>query len=173
MTVQLNVNAGTAFGIPGASFLDGAIDADPWTLETAANGGSAANNIIGSTALTYVSDGVCMAGGTGVFVGILGSPKEHVINSPFAAGAYAPSMTLPDGTICTAIRRHSGLIVLLPAAANVGDILIYNTTTGQLATKTPGAAVPGGFSLFNLATYPSVIRYQQGIAGNGLAVVKI
>ena len=174
MPPQTVVNNGTAFGVPGESFLDGPMEAEPVLLETANSGGTGAN-IIGATYVTETVDATVnnagavtvQAGGAGPGVGILASPKEHTTAGTAGGGALAPSMTLPDGVLATAVRRHAGLIIgPLPAAWGVGDQLGYTTATGALVTVARGGAAPGGVTLI---PYASMIRYAGVAGGIGLA----
>lgn len=162
MGFQQTVNNNMGFGVPGDSFLKGPHRALSWILESGSE-----PNVIGSTAYTYVSDGVAQAGGTTAFVGILTNSKVYP-TAGTNAGALAPTMTLPNGITGELCTMHTGLVVQLTNnTAAVGDVLIYNNTTGALTSQAPGASVPSGSTLI---VGSKVVAFA---VGNGLAVVEL
>ena len=136
MGFQQTVNYELCFGIPGAVYDDGPIRSAPYELVSA----SAAYNIIGATAYTLTTadtganaaSGIAAAGGTGAFVGILGQAKLYS-TAGTGGNALSPTLTLPNYSIGE-LFTMGDLVVTLPNAANVGDYVIYNTTTGALST---------------------------------------
>jgi structural protein gp24 len=129
----------TGQGTQGDLYGDQPVRCLPYILNSA----SAANNIFGN-AFTVVSQGVAEAGGAGVFAGFLVNPKNSAL---FGNGTYAlsPAITLPNGSQAQLLTM--GLFyAYLPAAAAIGDYVVYNTTTGALATIAPSGTVPGGFA---------------------------
>jgi len=175
MTFQTTVASNIGFGVVGEGYLDGPTRAQPAKLDSA----DPANNVVGR-AFTVSDDGTASfetsadpkpitvaAGGTGVFAGILGNPKNYVLYGTTAGGTLASSLTLPDQTIVALFLEHPGLIVTLAAGCAVGDWVYWTNATGVLTTAAPGLAnapanstrVPGG----------RVERFESAAAG--LAVI--
>lgn len=162
MAFQSTVSLNQGFGVIGELFDNGPSRAQPYTLVSA----SAAYNVFGS-AFTITSQGVAAAGNTGtaVFAGILGNPKTNPL---FGAGGIPlnPSLTLPNYSIGELIFEGE-MIVTLPGAAAIGDLVIYDNTTGVLSTITPVTALPMGKS----SAHAVVSRYT--VTGAGLAVIRL
>lgn len=175
MAFQSTVNLNMGFGVVGESFLFGPTRAQPGRLDSA----DPANNVIGR-AFTVSDDGTASfetsadpkpiavaAGGTGVFAGILGLPKNYALTGTTAGGTLASSLTLANDIIVELYQEHAGLVVAVPAACAVGDWVYFTNATGVLATAAPGAGnapasstrVPGG----------KVERFESAAAG--LAVI--
>jgi len=126
-------------GVQGDLYGDQPVRCLPYILNSA----SAANNVFGS-AFTVVSQGIVEAGGAGVFAGFLVNPKNHA-SFGGSSGPFSPTLVLPNGE--TAGLLTMGLFyAYLPATANIGDLVVYNTTTGALATIAPSGTIPGGFA---------------------------
>lgn len=128
MTIfQQSVEPSLAFGILGEVFLDGPVRANPWTLTSDPQVNKIAN------AFTVKSEGVAKVGGAGVFAGILVNPKEYALYGT-TGDPLAASLVLPDNAIGQLLDMGQ-IIVDLGAAANIGDLVDYNTTTGDLAPR--------------------------------------
>lgn len=140
MSFQSTVTATQAIGVIGDLLSDAPLIADVATIVS----GDAANNIIGrafSITTGAVQAGppsnatIVQAGGTGRFFGILANSKVYA--SQGAGGdPLAPTLTVPNQTIGEFISAGE-LIVLLPAAASIGDLVYYDNTTGVLGTTAP------------------------------------
>lgn len=128
---------------------------------------SASYNVFGR-AFTWVSgqEGVAQAGGTGVFAGYLINPKQHASYGTTAGGPLAPTLTLPNEAVAD-ILNMGCIFVLLPAPAAIGDLVIYNTTTGVLATIAPGAVVPVG------SAYGYAVVDQFPVSSAGLGIIRV
>lgn len=164
MAFQGSVAVKQGFDVPGEVFQD-----VPWTVLSYILESSGQPNIIGSTAYTITDDGVAQAGsgGTFGFAGILCMPKSYTLTG-VGGSALAPSKQLADGT--QAELLSDGMIaVMLPAAANIGDLVIYNNTTGALATMAPTDQLPVGFSFANAI----VSQFTQTISGEGIAIIHV
>lgn len=163
MPFQSTVAVQQGFGIPGELFTDSPHRAAAYTLRSA----TSSLNIIGATAFTVLSEGVAKAGLVGAnaaYAGILANPKELAL---FGSGGnpLAPTLVVPNETIASLVTMGD-LIVTLPAAAAIGDYVIYDNTTGALSTVAAGATTPGaGKSWAN-----AVVSYYT-VAGAGLAVI--
>jgi hypothetical protein len=161
MAFQSSVFLAQGFGVPGELYTDGPHRAESFILESA----SAAYNIIGATAFTVTNEGIAAAGGTGVFAGILVNPKVYA-TSGTVSGALAPTLTLPNETQAELLTMGS-IVVTLPAAAAIGDSVIYDNTTGALSTIAPGADLPSGKTFAN-----AVVDYYT-VSAAGLAVITL
>ena len=96
--------------------------------------------------------------------GVLVSPKEYAL---FGSG-LTPSLTLADQTQAE-LMTVGIVIVRVPAACAIGDYLIYNDTTGALATMPPGSTCPTGYSFANGV----VSQFTPNASGSQLAVVEM
>lgn len=147
MAFQSTVNFERALGVPGELFVDGPNRTQPGLLNSA----SAAYNIIGATAFTITAAAsdqdpnlpmTVAAGGTGIFAGILVAPKTYASYGTTADGPLAPTMTLPNN-LNAEFMLMGEPIVTLPGAANVGDRVFYDNTTGALGTQAPSSTFTG------------------------------
>lgn len=163
---QSTVASDIGFGVVGELAFDGPLNAQPGILNSA----DAANNVIGRAFTHLAAEGQMTAGGVGVFAGILANPKAYASRGTTVGGTLAPTLTLANGEEGEFVQETPGIIVTFGAtAANIGDHVIYDTTTGVLATLAPGVAVPGGSLKIPGAV---VVRYEKG-ATAGLAVIAL
>lgn len=142
MTFQSTVALNQGFGVPGEPFTDSPSRAAPYNILTS---GHPEYNVMGN-AFTIVADGAtdtptATAGGTGVFAGILVGPKEQA-NYGTTGDTLAPTLTVPNNVVGECMIMGE-VIVTLPAAANIGDLVTYNTTTGALGSTAPLASFTG------------------------------
>lgn len=126
---QQSVKSALAFGIVGELFLDGPVRSSPWTLQS----GAQVNRI--GRAFTVVSEGVAMVGGAGAFAGILANPKNYALTGA-SGNPLAASLDLPNNAIGELVTMGQ-IIVDLGAAANIDDLVDYDTTTGALSPRLP------------------------------------
>lgn len=152
-----------ASGVQGDRYDDSPWRSEPFTLNSAL----ASYNVIGATAVSLNSDGTAGAGNAGseVFLGYLCNSKEHA-SLGSSSDPFAPTMTLPNQTICDVVNMGC-LWVTLPATAAIGDLVVYDGTTGALSTIAPGADLPVG----KFPGYAVVDRFAE--SGGGLAVIRI
>ena len=149
MGFQTVVNLTQAFGVQGELIYDGPHRSNPWQLIS-----SPQANVIGATAYTIVSgatdtgSGTAQAGGGGTlgFAGVLTAPKSYANFN----GGLTPTMTLADDTIGELVTMGT-INLFLTSAANPGDPLTYNTTTGALAS-TPATVTFTGSTATNVLT---------------------
>lgn len=142
---QSTVQYDQGFGVVGELFLDGPLRAQPAILDSA----DAANNVIGRY-FTLDADGHAQAGGVGPIAGILANPKVYANLGTLNGGALAPSLVLPNNIVAEFV--HMGqIIVALPAAANIGDLVTYNTTNGLIGSIAP------------IVTFTGVIAVTTGV----------
>ena len=162
MAFQSNVQINQGAGVPGEQYSDGPWRAQSFTINSAL---SSYNNI-GSTMCSVTSQGFCAAGnsgGTAAFAGLLVDPKDIAL---FGTGGapLSPTLNVPDFTQVECATMGS-YFVTLPGAAAVGDWVIYDNTTGEISTVTPGTALPVGKSWGN-----AFVDYFT-VTGAGLAVI--
>lgn len=164
MGFQSSVSLQQGFGVPGEQYTDSPQRSQSYTIDSA----SAAYNIIGATMCSVTSQGFCAAGnsgGTAIFAGLLVDPKNIAL---FGTGGIPlnPTLTVPNFTQVECATMGS-FVVTLPAAAAIGDYVIYDNTTGAISTVTPGTALPSGKSWGNAV----VDYYTPGASGSQLAVI--
>lgn len=160
---QSEVFFSTGFGVPGELYDSGPVRAQPFTLDSVL----ASYNVFGR-AFTVVSEGIAQAGnptGTAVFAGILVAPKTQASYGS-ASGTLAPTLTLANNVEAELLTMGS-IVVTLPAAADIGDLVIFDNTTGALETIAPGDALPA------LKTFANAIVDRFTVTDAGLAVIKL
>jgi len=161
MGFQSSVALSSGFGVPGELYVNDPRRSKSYILDSTAP----ALNIVGATAYTIVSEGVAEAGGTGIFAGILIMPKSYAL---FGVGGIplAPTLTLPNDTQAEILSMGT-IIVTLPAAADIGDVVIFDQATGVLSTQAQAAGLPVGSSYAN-----AFVSYYT-VDAPGLAVITV
>jgi len=150
---QSTVNIFNALGIPGELAFDGPIRAGSYNLFS-----SGVPNIIGyaftvtaginpNPAGNSADAGTATVGGTGVFAGILMSPKEYPLRG-ITGNPLGASYVLPDYAIGELLMMGE-IFVNLPGPASIGDLVTYDPLTGALNSIVPNTAftasiAPGG-----------------------------
>lgn len=162
MVFQQAVQFFMGLGVPGELYDDGPHRALPYTLVSA----DATYNVFGR-AFSVTSEGIAAAGNTGtaVFAGILINPKSAALLGD-STGTLTSSLALPNNALGQLLIEGE-IVVTLPAAAAIGDLVIYDNTTGILSTITPATALPVGKS----SAYAVVDRFT--VSGAGLAVIRV
>lgn len=168
MAFQSTVNQLLAFAVVGELLRDGPTRASSLIVNS-----SGAANTIGyaftkSNSTNIASVGGTIASGT-VWAGILANPKVYASNGT-TAGTLTPTLNIPDNAQASFV--YEGLIAVVSTnGGNIGDLLVYDTTTGAISTVAAGsgsagtgkAFVPGPSNSGNVAT---VSDYPQ--TGSGL-----
>lgn len=164
MPFQSSVANQQGFGVPGEVFTDSPHISQTYTLVSA----SAAYNIVGATCCTVTSQGVCEAGSGGlVFAGFLVNPKVYALYGTVGS-PLAPTLVLPNDGIAELLTMGT-IVVTLPADAEIGDLVVYDNTTGAIETISPGDALPVGKTFAN-----AVVKYFTADAGSAqLAVIQV
>ena len=167
MSFQASVPYDYAFGVPGEIKYSGPTRVQPGFINSA----SAAYNIVGATIFTQAnSGGEVSAGGiiaAGVnFFGLLCNPKMYASFGTTAGGPLAPTMTLPN-LISAEFLTEGYVVVTVPAACNIGDLLTYNTTTGAIATIAPYTSFTGDIAATSGVLTVSALA-AGGYIGTGL-----
>ncbi|HEX5461061.1 MAG TPA: hypothetical protein VFX20_13940 [Steroidobacteraceae bacterium] len=176
MTFQTTVtNVLLNLGVPGDIILDEPHRIQPVTLD--GTGGSIGNVFTKDATTGIATQGGAIGSGNKVFAGIAVLPKQE---PHFGSGATDPlsaSLILePNSQV--AMMTFGSCVANIPNAFKVGDVVIYNTTTGALASMAPNASLPGGY-----AQVPSCLVYGiPGFAGGpegdassegGLAIIRL
>ncbi len=163
MSFQSTVYLQQGFGVPGELYTDAPYIALPYTINSA----QAAYNIIGATCCTVTSQGFCQAGSGGSygFAGFLVDPKDQALFGS-AGIPLNPTLTVNNYDLVECLTMGC-IIVTLPAAANIGDYVVYNNTTGAISTISPTTPLATG------TTFANAIVTQFTVAGAGLAVITV
>lgn len=146
-TGQSSVAIDMASGYPGELWLDGPHRAQPGTIVSV---GTTNFNTVGFAFTQAANDSQFNVGGTGVFAGILANPKVYPLFGS-SAGALAPTLNLPQYSPGEFVYDTTGIFVVLPAAAAIGDKAWYNTTTGAIVTS-PAVGGSSGVAQVAIAT---------------------
>ena len=162
--MQTTVSFAQALGIPGEFVIDGPVISRPFTIVST----DASNNVFGR-AFTVAAEGQAQAGGVGVFAGILTSPKEHISYGTAAGGPLAATLALPNNVRAEMTTFTAGVVIQVPAAANIGDLVVFDQTTGALSTVPAGTAAPGNGKSF----VPNAIISDYTASAAGLAVLRM
>lgn len=152
MAIQTTVNNDLAFGIPGEIQ-----DTTPPVIDTYI-ADSASGNIVGY-AFTQTEEGKAVAGGAGVFVGILSNPKAYANFSADLEG----NVEVRQGTIGEFLTKGR-LLLNVGGAGAIGAGVYFVQATGVLGVGTAGAGqtqIAGA----------EIVKYVAG--ANGLALVQI
>jgi len=162
MTFQSAVQPQMGLGVVGELFTDGPHRTQSFIVDSA----DAAYNVFGR-AFTKTSESKAEAGSGGLeFAGIMVNPKGNSLNGTVAGGTLAPSLTLPNETqaeFCT----MGSIVVSLPDVAEIGDLVVYDDTTGALETISPGDVLPAGKTFAN-----ATVDYFS-VTAAGLAVITV
>lgn len=151
MAFQPSIRQFPTDGIVGDFSLDGPIRSQSVLL----NSSDPTQNVIGrAVTMTAGSDGVAVAGGTGVFGGILTQSKTYA-SLGGSSGPLSPTLTLPNNLPAQATTVAPGIFVTLTTTANVGDQVYFVQATGALGAVAPGSGAGAGNTLIPGA---SVIR---------------
>lgn len=160
---QSTVYLQQGFGVPGELYASTPKRSQSYIINSA----SAAYNVFGS-AFSITAQGTAAAGNTTgalVYAGILVNPKASA-SFGGSTGPLSPTLTLANyaqGELLT----MGTIVVSLPGAAAIGDVVIFDNTTGALSTIAPGVALPVGKSY----AYANVDYFT--VSGAGLAVITL
>jgi hypothetical protein len=163
---QSTVYAKPAFGVVGEIFDNGPVKCQPYTIDSA----SAAYNVFGR-AFSITSEGLAEAGnasGTKQFAGILVNPKTNPLYGD-GTNQLNPSLLAPEQSVCQLLTMGS-IVVAFATTAAIGNVVVFDNTTGVLETIAPGADLPEGKS----PAYAFVDRYTvAAVNGVYLAVITV
>ncbi|MFA6213388.1 MAG: hypothetical protein WC714_28385 [Candidatus Obscuribacterales bacterium] len=151
-TPQASVNYGLPVGIPG----EVAYDITPHVQQRLIDSDGQAN--VFGYAYTESTTGIAKVGGTGQFAGILLSPKTQS-SAGGTTGSLSTTFALLDNTYAS-LGRFGAFFVAAPAAANIGDQVLFDNTTGALSTQPTLAQ-------FTAAQSTTVLTVSAVTAGTG------
>lgn len=166
MSLQSTVNTNMGFGIVGTLFKDGPLRAQPGIIDSV---GTVNPNRVGRAFTQVAADGHCTIGGAGIFFGILADPKTYA-SLGTAAGTLAATLDLPQYAQGEFVYSTTGLIVRLEAAGNIGDLVDFDTTTGQLYPR-PIVAAPAAGTVAVAANVATVAALTAGSPAIGIGTV--
>ena len=149
------------FGLPGTLRLGAPLRSDPYNLDSA----DETNNVFGRF-FTQKSEGVAEVGGTGPLLGLLGAPHEHALQGE--PNPLDPTFYLKNNQQAGIIAQGE-VTVDMSTAFNMGDSVVYDTTTGVLSAVAPGGALPAGTAVANAY----VVRYSGAAPGLALICIDI
>lgn len=165
MAFQSTIYLQQGAGVVGDRASDTPWIVKPYMLTSA----DAANNVIGR-GFSISAEGVARAGNTGSntlpFAGILVNSKAYASFGTAAGGPLAPTLTLANYVTAEFATMGTYFITLGDVAA-IGDLIVYDNTTGVLTSIAPTANLPVGTSF----AYAKVV--DRTVAGAGLAVIEI
>jgi len=164
MAFQSVVRQFPADGIVGDRALDGPVRAKNVVLRTT----DPTQNVIGrAVTMVAATDGVAVAGGTGVFAGILTNSKQYA-SLGGATGPLSPTLTLPNELPVEATTTIPGVFVITSTTANIGDGVAYANATGIIAAA-PGGTPPASHTLIPGASF--ILR--NITTANSLAIIQL
>lgn len=136
---QSTVNIQLGFGIIGEMIAGTPHRADSLTLD--ANGGTIGNFFTKSNTTGVATQGGTIAAGV-VEAGFLVNPKVYAAVGD-SSGTLDPTLVLAGNTQGEFLVEGD-IVVNLAGAANIGDQVQYNETTGVLSAVAPGGTVTAG-----------------------------
>jgi hypothetical protein len=152
MGIQSSVNFNQGFGVPGELYTNSPVRGQSFELRSA----DPANNVFGRAFSIFqpVPGTLVAAAGnsTGLqpFAGIMVNPKGAKSNG-IIGNPLAPTITLPNGTTSEFVNFGELVVLIyLPFTDNnvsVGDVIIYQITTGILGAVKPTGVLPPGFQI--------------------------
>lgn len=175
MAFPATVRTDIASGFPGDLALDGPTYATPVVL---AAGADADNLVIGrvvSIDRTSQDPQVAIPGrpaNTYITPGILVSRGQQASYGTAAGGSLANTLTLPVGAVAEVLHGCAGVFVtmLTPANTRPGNLVIFDTDTGELDSLVDGGTLPSGFEVLGGAV---VIRDRSAPTPSGLTIISL
>jgi hypothetical protein len=164
-TFQSTVNINLGFGIPGELIVDGPQRSE--SLILASTGGTIAYAFTKSNTTNVATMGGAIVDGTNVFAGILVNPKAYASFGAVGGAPLDPTMYLP-GYSQGEFLTMGTIVVTINGAANIGDNVFYQNTTGQLYAGTPGDAPGAGFTQI-----PNAVVYRYPVSTTGLTAIRL
>ena len=170
---QTAVNYQMAPGVPGEVAYDVPVNAQVRRLNS-----SGQAQIIGyaytESGQVYDGEGgsenniTAQVGGTGAFAGILIQPKAYSSNGG-SGGPATDTYQLPDNSIGELLRNGT-VFVSLGNAANIGDDVLFNNTTGALSSQAQNASFTGAIAVTTGVLTVSAMAAGSPLIGIGSAL---
>lgn len=163
-TFQSTVNVNLGFGVPGELIVDGPQRVDSLTLD--GTGGTIGLAFTKSSTTNIATQGGAIVAGTNLFAGILVNPKAYASFGTNSA-PLDPTLFLGPNTQGEFLTMGT-IVVTLVGAAEIGDLVQYNETTGVLSAITPGTSPASGFALV-----PNAVVWNYAQTATGLAAIRL
>jgi len=161
---QSTVNVNLGFGIPGELIVDGPQRVDTLALDV--NGGTIGLAFTKSNTTNVATQGGVV--GTGVlFAGILVNPKVYASYGPVVGDPLDPTLYVSPYSQAEFLTMGT-IVVTIVGAANIGDLVQYNTTTGVLSAVAPGSSATTGNALI-----PNAVVWNYPQSATGLTAIRI
>lgn len=164
-TFQSTVNVNLGFGVPGELIVDGPQRVDVLNLDS--SGGTIGLAFTKSNTTNVATQGGTITSGSTVFAGILVNPKAYASYGAVGGNPLDPTLFL-TGYSSAEFMTMGTIVVTLVGAANIGDIVQYNTTTGVLSAVAPGSSASAGNALI-----PNCVVWNFAQTATGLAAIRI
>lgn len=164
-TFQSTVNVNLGFGVPGELIVDGPQRVDSLTLDT--TGGTIGLAFTKSTTTNIATQGGTIVAGTNVFAGILVNPKAYASYGAVGGAPLDPTLFLGPNSQGEFLTMGT-IVVTLVGAAEIGDLVQYNQTTGVLSAITPGTSPASGYALV-----PNAVVWNYAQTATGLAAIRL
>jgi hypothetical protein len=164
-TFQSTVNIVLGFGIPGELIVDGPQRVDSLTLDNI--GGTIGFAFTKSSTTDIATQGGVIVNGTNLFAGILVNPKVYASFGAPGGSPLDPTLFLGPNTQGEFLTMGT-IVVTLTGAANIGDNVQYNETTGALSAIVPGGSPAAGYALV-----PNAVVWQYPQSATGLAAIRL
>ena len=164
-TFQSTVNVNLGFGIPGELIVDGPQRVDTLTLD--GNGGTIGLAFTKSNTTDIATQGGTIVAGTSLFAGILVNPKVYASYGAVGGNPLDPTLFLPANSQGEFLTMGT-IVVNLASSANIGDLVVYNTTTGVLSAIEPTTSPATGYALV-----PNAVVWQYPTSAAGLVAIRL
>ena len=167
MTFQKQVNIEMGFGVPGDIHTDGPTRTESLVM----NSEGSQPNYVGNAFTKDNATSVAKVGGEiasgRVFAGILVNAKAYPLFGT-NGDTLAPTLALPDhqrGDFLT----MGDVVVKVATSCKIGDLVAYDTTTGELSTVAVGSSAGSGKVLI-----PNAVVYRFPVTTEGgLTVIRL
>lgn len=168
MAFQTKVNIEQGFGVSGDIHLDSPTRTESLIIDSK----GAAPNIVGYAFTKDAKTNIAKVGGEiaagRVFAGILVNSKEYPLYGT-TKGALEPSLAIADG-IHGDMLTMGDIVVQVSTKCDIGDLVVYDNTTGALSTVAAGTADAGSGKTF----VPNAVVYRYPVTANGgLTVIRL
>lgn len=166
MTFQKQVNIEMGFGIPGDIHTDGPTRTESLVM----NSEGKQPNYVGYAFTKDATTNVAKAGGAiasgRVFAGILVNSKAYPLFGE-NGDTLAPTLSLPDNQRGDFLTMGD-VVVKVATECKIGDLVAYDTTTGEISTVAAGSQAGSGKALI-----PNAVVYRFPATAGGLTVIRL
>lgn len=162
MAFQREVGFAQGFGVPGDIHLDSPTRAENLLIDSKGKKNSYGYAFTKSNATNIATVGGEIKEGA-VFAGILANPKEAVLFGN-EKGTLEPTLSIPDGQRGDFVTMGD-VVIHVATKCNIGDLVVYDISTGELSTVAAGTQQAGEGKAFvpNAAIYRYPVTAQGGL----------